>query len=230
MHCQKSFSVMKYIAYYRVSTKRQSLGLDAQRNSVISFINSNPKYELLAEFSEKESGKCDNRTELNKAIIECKRYNATLIIAKLDRLSRKVSFIFALRDSGIQFLALDVPNFNTLTLGIFATLAQTERELISSRTKAALAALKTKGVKLGNPNASFSAETRQMAYIAHSAAAEANENNKRAMLMIKSLLASTRNLTLIAKELNDNGFVTSRGKLFRPVQVLRIINKIEKSA
>lgn len=227
LQCQNNkLSNMKYIAYYRVSTKRQSLGLDAQRNSVMNFINSNPKDELIAEYSEKESGKNDNRIQLQIAIAECKKNNAVLVIAKLDRLSRKVSFIFALRDSGIQFIALDVPNFNTLTLGIFATLAQTERELISCRTKSALAALKNNGVKLGNPNASFSPETRQLAYLAHSAAAEANENNKRALSMVKVLLKTTHNLTAIAKQLNDNGFLTSRGKQFNPIQVKRLIERI----
>lgn len=217
---------MKYIAYYRVSTKKQSLGLEAQREAVMSFINSGEDSSLLMEFQEKESGKCDNRIELNKAISECKKYDAVLVIAKLDRLSRKVSFIFTLRDSGVNFIALDVPNFNTLTLGIFATLAQTERELISSRTKAALAALKAKGVKLGNPNASFSMAARQKAYQAHRNVAANNVNNKRAVSMIKVLMSTTSNMSQIARYLNDNGFATSQGKSFTATQVKRLIKNM----
>ena len=110
---------MKYVAYYRVSTNKQSLGLDAQQKSVSDFISANSENILLAEFKEKESGKNDYRMELNKALQLCKKENAILIIAKLDRLSRKVSFLFNLRDSGVDFKSLDCPDFNTLTLGIF---------------------------------------------------------------------------------------------------------------
>lgn len=216
---------MKYIAYYRTSTKRQTLGIDAQRTSVLNFINSNNDNILINEFEEKESGKNDNRAELNNALIECKKHNATLLIAKLDRLSRKVSFIFALRDSGINFMALDVPNFTTLTLGIYATLAQSERELISMRTKSALNELKDKGIKLGAPNAQFNAEMRLKAYKAHSANAEANSNNKRAILMINALLSRTSNISEIARELNQNGFVTSKGCKFNAMQVKRLIER-----
>ncbi len=214
----------KIVAYYRVSTKRQNLGLEAQRTSVLNYINTDNTNILIAEFSEKESGKNDNREELLKAIDCCKKNNATLIIAKLDRLSRKVSFIFSLRDSGIDFIALDVPNFNTLTLGIFATLAQTERELISQRTKNALAEKKAKGIKLGAPNPQFTKEMREKAYRAHSAVAEANMNNKKAVSMI-SLLVKENNASQIARILNENNFHTSRGNKFSPIQVIRLINR-----
>lgn len=214
----------KVVAYYRVSTKKQNLGLEAQRTSVLNYINMDNSNILIAEYSEKESGKNDNREELLKAIDCCKKNNAILIIAKLDRLSRKVSFIFSLRDSGIEFIALDVPNFNTLTLGIFATLAQTERELISQRTKNALAEKKAKGVKLGAPNPQFTKEMREKAYRTHSAMAEANINNKKAVSMI-SLLIKENNPSQIARILNENNFLTSRGNKFSPIQVIRLIKR-----
>lgn len=216
---------MKYVAYYRVSTQKQSLGLDAQRSSVLNYISSKQDFELINEFAEKESGKCDNRIELNKALSLCKKENATLIIAKLDRLSRKVSFLFNLRDSGINFVALDCPDFNTLTLGIFATLAQSERELISQRTKAALAEKKKQGFKLGRPNATFKKEWRELSYQVIKEKADNNENNKRAKLMIEALLKITRNKAEIARRLNDNGFVTSKGSKFNTIQVIRIIKR-----
>lgn len=216
---------MKYVAYYRVSTQKQSLGLDAQRSSVLNYIGSKQDVELINEFAEKESGKCDNRVELNKALSLCKKENATLIIAKLDRLSRKVSFLFNLRDSGINFVALDCPDFNTLTLGIFATLAQSERELISQRTKAALAEKKKQGFKLGRPNATFKKEWRELSYQVIKEKADNNENNKRAKSMIEALLKITSNKAEIARKLNENGFVTSKGSKFNPIQVIRIIKR-----
>lgn len=216
---------MKYVAYYRVSTRKQSLGLEAQRSAVLNYISSSDTNVLLAEYSEKESGKNDYREQLYNAIECCRKNNAKLLLAKIDRLSRKVGFIFSLRDSGVDFVALDIPNFNTLSLGIFSTLAQTERELISSRTKNALQELKSKGIKLGNPNAHFTDEMRAKAYMANSAIAQRNKNNKRAVSMILSLLNQTNNNSEIARYLNENGFLTSKGKLFTSTQVIRLINR-----
>jgi DNA invertase Pin-like site-specific DNA recombinase len=141
----------QYVAYYRVSTKMQGqsgLGLQAQKAMVTQFVKNDP---ILEEFTEVESGKKDNRTQLLLAIAWAKQKGARLIIAKLDRLSRNASFIFMLRDSGVDFVCADMPDANTLTVGIFAVLAQHERELISARTKAALAAKKRAGAKLGKP-------------------------------------------------------------------------------
>lgn len=215
---------MNYIAYYRTSTKRQNLGLEAQRKVVNDWLMANGG-NLIGEFSEKESGKNNNRIELNKAIKACQKEDCQLLIAKLDRLSRCVSFIFALRDSNVNFIACDLPEFNTMTLAIFSGLAQQERELISQRTKLALEELKRKGKKLGNPNATFSNEIRAIAYKRLSENAEANLNNRKASSMIKALLYRTLNLSEIARELNDNGFVTSRGKQFNAIQVKRIIQR-----
>lgn len=128
---------MKYVAYYRVSTQKQGrsgLGLDAQRKAVAEFVRSG---ELVAEFQEVESGKKDKRPMLMQAIATAKQAGATLVIAKLDRLSRKASFIFALRDSGVNFIACDMPEANRLTIDILAVIAEHEREMTSARTKAA---------------------------------------------------------------------------------------------
>ena len=217
---------MKYVAYYRVSTKRQSLGIEAQKDAVSRFINADNTNIVVAEFSEQESGKNDDRLELSKAIEFCKNNNATLLLAKLDRLSRKISFIFSLRDSGVNFIALDVPNFNTLTLGIFATLAESERELISTRTKSALSELKKQGVKLGAPNAKFTDEMRAKAHERKTSIAQSNTNNKRAICIIKEMINRTSNISEIARYLNDNGFKTSRGGNFSCIQVKRLIKRI----
>ncbi len=214
----------KYIAYYRVSTKKQSLGLDAQQTTVTNYIRVNGG-ELIAEYQEKESGKNDNRCELQKAIAKCQQTNSTLIIAKLDRLSRNITFIFTLRDSGVDFIACDLPQFNTLTLAIFSALAQQERELISQRTKAALAELKAKGVKLGKPNATFTNDMRELAYKASRKKADENPNTIRAKVMIEALLNTTSNLTHIANKLNENGFRTPLNASFTPMAVRRIIQR-----
>lgn len=128
---------MKYVAYYRVSTQKQGksgLGLDAQRKAVAEFVRTG---ELVAEFQEVESGKKDKRPMLLQAIETAKQAGATLVIAKLDRLSRKASFIFALRDSGVNFIACDMPEANRLTIDILAVIAEHEREMTAARTKAA---------------------------------------------------------------------------------------------
>ena len=142
---------MKFVAYYRVSTAKQGrsgLGLEAQRASVQAYLRDG---RIVAEYVEVESGKRDDRPKLAQAIAHAQREGATLIIAKLDRLARSVAFIFALRDSGAKFIACDMPEANTLTIGLLAAMAQHERELISERTKAALAAKKARGFVLGSP-------------------------------------------------------------------------------
>lgn len=215
---------MKYIAYYRVSTKRQNLGLDAQRNTVLNYIAS-VNGELVTSFEEKESGKNNTRSELHKAIAECKRINAILIIAKLDRLSRNVSFIFTLKDSGINFFCCDIPECNTLTLGIFATIAQSERETISQRTKLALAAKKEKGFKLGAPNATITDEMRTKSALALKQKADNNSNNKRAFIVISSLREKGLSLRSIADYLNENDFRTSNNCQFSASSVQRLIRR-----
>ena len=141
-----------YIAYYRVSTDRQGesgLGLEAQRTAVARFIGA---ASLLAEYQEIESGKSHaNRPKLAAALDECRRRHATLVIAKLDRLARDVHFISGLMKGGVDFVAVDMPQANRLTVHILAAVAEHEREAISQRTKAALEAAKARGTRLGNP-------------------------------------------------------------------------------
>lgn len=214
----------KFIAYYRVSTKRQGLGLDAQKSVVESYVSS-VGGTLVGEFAEKESGKSNKRVELMKALAECKKEGATLIIAKLDRLSRNVSFIFALRDSGVNFYCCDIPELNTLNLGIFATIAQYERELISDRTKKALAELKRKGVELGAPNPVITPEMRVKSAETLREIANSNENNIRATAVIKGMVQEGKTLRQIAKYLNDNSFRTSKGCEFTPMAVSRLAKR-----
>lgn len=211
---------VQYVAYYRVSTKKQGesgLGLEAQRAAVAGFV----KGVIVAEFTEVESGKRNQREQLQLAIERSKKAGAVLVIAKLDRLSRNASFIFALRDSGVNFQCVDIPDANTLTVGIFATLAQHERELISSRTKAALAAKKAQGAQLGSPN-NLTNEARLKGAHAHRKQAAKNENNRRAKAMISMMLSSGKNYVQIAEQLNLAGFRTARGCQFQATQVMRL--------
>src|SRR5882724_437094 len=144
----------RFVAYYRVSTEKQGasgLGLEAQREAVARHVTVAGGV-IAAEFQEVESGKRNDRPEIAGALAACRAQRATLIIAKLDRLARNVAFISNLMDSGVDFLAADMPLANRLTVHILAAVAEHEREMISARTKAALAAAKARGVKLGNPN------------------------------------------------------------------------------
>lgn len=211
-----------YIAYYRVSTQQQGksgLGLEAQKKAVIDFIKED---NLLAEFTEVETGKNDNRIKLAEAIKMAANENATLIIAKLDRLSRNAGFIFQLRDSGVDFVCCDIPEANTLTIGIFAVMAQHERELISQRTKAGLAAAKARGKKLGKPN-NLPKSAWKLSVKARQTAAKGDLQYQQAIEMAKLLKKTGIGLRKIAAKLNENGFLTRKNKLFQPTTVLRML-------
>lgn len=151
-------ATQRLVAYERVSTARQGqsgLGLEAQRQTIEAFAASRSA-EILVRFTEVESGRKAGRSEFLKALHLAKVTGATLVIAKLDRLSRNAPFLLALRDSGVRFVAVDMPEANDLTVGIMALVAQAEREAISRRTKEALAVAKARGAKLGNPNGAAS--------------------------------------------------------------------------
>lgn len=213
---------MKYVAYYRVSTDKQGesgLGLEAQRSDVRRFIHPD---NIDAEFTEIESGRKAQRIELDKAINLCRKHGATLLIAKLDRLARNVAFISTLMNSGIKFIAVDMPTATELTIHIYAAMAEDEAKRISKRTKEALAVKKAQGFKLGNPQ-NLTNHSRSLAVKAIHYKAETNENNVRAKAMIKALRGQNLTLQQIADQLNASGFKTSRGNDFKPMQVKRLL-------
>lgn len=215
---------MKFVAYYRVSTAKQGqsgLGLEAQRASVAGYIKDG---KLLAEHVEVESGKRDDRPELARAIESARREGATLIIAKLDRLSRSVAFIFKLRDAGVRFLCVDMPEANTLTIGLLAALAQHERELISERTKAALKAKKARGCVLGTPRNLTRAATIKAAEARRRYALE-DPANRRATELVLLYRNSGLSFRAIAGKLNTNGHSTRRSKSFTACTIARLLKR-----
>jgi DNA invertase Pin-like site-specific DNA recombinase len=201
----------KFVSYLRVSTARQGrsgLGLEAQREAVRAFVEARAGKIIAPEFVETESGKRNDRPQLQAALGRCKATGATLVVAKLDRLSRNAAFLLTLRDSGVPFIAADMPEANTLTIGILAVVAQAEREAISARTKAALAAAKARGVKLGNPYGSVNLRPGQ----GSAAASEVARSFAQGLLpMVDELEATGLSLNAIARRFNDDGIRSRRG-------------------
>jgi DNA invertase Pin-like site-specific DNA recombinase len=186
----------EFIAYYRVSTDRQGasgLGLAAQRQAVARFIGAS---HLVAEYTKVESGKKhSNRPQLHAALADCRKRRAVLLIARLDRLARNVAFIANLMESGVDFVAVDMPQATRLTIHILAAVAEHERDMISKRTKAALAEAKRRGTKLGNPHIE---EARALALAAHHARRPALEVLK----LMTEWRQQGRGLRQIARDLN----------------------------
>ena len=210
-----------YVAYLRVSTHKQGqsgLGLEAQRAAVGTFMQA---AYLVEEFVEVESGKKNERPQLQAAMSLAKAKGATLLIPKLDRLSRNAGFIFQLRDAGVDFVCCDMPDANTLTVGLFAVLAQHERETISKRTKEALAAKRAQGAQLGTP-ANLTPAATQKGRDRNRANAHAHEHNERAAAHILLLHEKGFNYSQIAARLNALRFLTRTGKAFRAEQVKRL--------
>lgn len=210
---------MRLVAYERVSTARQGqsgLGLEAQRRQIAEFAASRGA-EVLARFTEVESGRKADRPELAKALHHAKVTGATLVIAKLDRLSRNAAFLLALRDSGVRFVAVDMPEANDLTVGIMALVAQAEREAISRRTKEALAVAKARGVKLGNPNGAACLRRAGEGGVALRAAVSANAAAfacDLAPVLVDIRAAGHMSLRAIAVELTARGIRTRRGGMW----------------
>ena len=206
---------LKLVAYERVSTARQGrsgLGLEAQRKAIDSFAAERTA-TVLARFTEIESGGRNDRPELKQALDLARLTGATLVIAKLDRLSRNAAFLLTLQGSGVRFLACDMPEANDLTVGIMALVAQQEREAISRRTKEALAAAKARGVKLGNPNGAAALRRAREGGVAFRQAVTSNADEFAQTLA--SVLGSIRleghtSLRAIAEELNARGIRTRR--------------------
>ncbi len=206
----------QYVAYFRVSTQRQGtsgLGLEAQRKAVIDYINGNGS-KVLAEYTEVESGKRWSRPELGKALAHCKKHRATLVIAKLDRLARNVHFISGLIESRVDFVAVDMPEADRAFLQMAAVFAEWEGRKISERTKAALAAAKTRGVKLGVTGKERARENRSAA----------NAFARKLRPVIKGLagegITSVRKVT---EALNERGIETPRGGRWHPTGVARLL-------
>lgn len=213
----------EYISYTRVSTQKQGLGLEAQAAIIDAYVKSNGG-NIIASYDEKESGKeTISRPALQEAIARCKAEGCTLIVAKLDRLSRDIVDIFTLKkDKSLSFEVCDMDASDTMTLGIFATLAQKERELISRRTREALAVRKAEGVQLGNPNAADTLRKyNHLGVEARQRAAISNEANRYAYAAIKFMQGT---LAAKAAYLNENGYKTRTGKTFSPMQVKRLID------
>ncbi len=212
----------KFVSYYRVSTDKQGLqgnGIEAQRQSVARYLTS-LDCELLASFEEVESGANNKRPELAAAMKLAKSKKAILVIAKLDRLSRNAAFLLQLQDSGVDFVACDMPNADKLSVGIIALLAQRERQLISERTKAGLDVAKQRGAKLGNPHAA-KAWTKAVSAIK----ARKAEFATTALKTIKEIQGTgVETLAKIADCLNKRGEATARGGKWTATAVKRVLN------
>jgi DNA invertase Pin-like site-specific DNA recombinase len=217
-----------YVTYYRVSTQRQGrsgLGLDAQRAAVRAYLDGNHGVEL-ASFTEVESGKRDDRPQLAAALRRCRQTRATLLVAKLDRLSRNAAFLLSLRDAGVRFVAADLPDMNETVVGILAVIAQHERQAISERTTAALAAAKRRGARLGNPHLDRVApRTAADALVASQAAqkvAKARAEELRDVVTDARATGST-SLRQLAAHLNGLGIRTPRGGEWAAASVSRLL-------
>jgi DNA invertase Pin-like site-specific DNA recombinase len=213
----------KYIGYVRTSTGKQNLGLEEQNSQIMEFINLNGD-ELIEIIVEQESGKNNFRKGLDRALEKCARNGYTLLFTKLDRLTREVEFLFAIRNRGVKLKCLALPELNTLTLGIFGTMAQYEREMISMRTKNALNELK-KTRTLGNlKNLTNEGRTKGTEVIKQNRID--NENWKRAKTFTEHFQMKNGylNLSEVSRLLNENGYKTRKGCLFSPGIVRRLAN------
>lgn len=222
-------------AYYRVSTDKQGrsgLGLEAQREAVRSLCDARG-WEIVAEFKEVESGKRNDRPQLDAALEHARLTGAKLVVAKLDRLSRDAAFTLQLRNSGVDFTCADNPDVNRLTIGLLAVINEDERERISERTKAALAAAKARGVKLGNPNG---AEALRRAGKGNKASVSAIIGNadrfaeglRETVKVIRQ--GGVTSLSGIASELNGKHMRTARDGKWHASSVKNLLERLERPA
>jgi DNA invertase Pin-like site-specific DNA recombinase len=209
-----------FVAYYRVSTTRQGqsgLGLEAQRQTVRDYLGGHTESKLIAEYTEVESGKRSDRPELQAALAACKRQKATLIIAKLDRLARNVAFIANLMEAGVEFVAVDNPHASRLMLHMLAAFAEHEREQISARTKAALAAAKARGVKLGAHGHILAAERKR----------EASEFAESLVPTVRAIRGrGITTVRAIRDELNRQLIPSASGQQWHVPTVFRLLKRI----
>ena len=222
---------MRFVAYHRVSTARQGrsgLGLEAQK-AAIDGLAAERGSQVIAAFTEIESGKVSNRPELAKALHLAKVTASTLAIARLDRLSRNAAFLLTLRDSGVRFIAADMSQANDLTVGIMALVAEQEREAIARRTREALAAAKARGTKLCNPNGA--AALRRAGRGNCATLKTISENADAYAETLKPVVADIQrsgraSLRGIAEELNARGIVTRRGGRWHVSNVRNLLMRV----
>jgi len=233
-----SAATQKIIGYFRVSTRQQGvsgLGLEAQEAAVNDYAGHSGA-EVLCAYTEVETGKRADRPELLKAIAHAKRSKAQLVVAKLDRLARNVAFTSALMESGADFVACDNPHANRLTIHILAAVAEDEAKRISERTKAALAAAKARGTKLGSarPGHWKGREDKRRAGLERARKSAARAVSKAAQdaytdlfPLLKQLRAEGKSFQAIAEELNRQGHTTRRGLDWNAMQALRVLKRAE---
>ena len=216
-----------YVSYLRQSTKKQSLsnlGIEAQREIIQKHLG---QILPIAEFVETESGKKTDRPKLAEALELCRKTKSTLIVAKLDRLSRNVAFTSKLLESDVEIKFCDFPEANRLVLHIIASIAEYEAGLISTRTKQALKAKKARGVRLGKPENLVNNLGKAISNSNHTNRQKAleNDNNRRAIAMLKVMATQDHSLSEMARRLNEEGFVTSQGKQFTAWQVSVLLKR-----
>lgn len=222
----------KFIAYYRVSTNKQGingLGIDAQRETVNNFLNGG-NWKVIDEFTEVESGQKANRPELTKAIKTCNLKGAKLVVAKLDRLSRDLHFITSLQKANIKFVVAEMPEMNELTIHLMAAMAQHERQMISQRTKQALAQARKRGIVLGNPclrmgkqiegSGDTSKARKARKYLADNYAYQMKD------IVFGLMTDGISSLNGIANELNRQDYKTRFGKAWTATAVKRLVERI----
>ncbi len=223
-----------FVSYFRVSTDaqgRSGLGLEAQREAVERHV-SGANGRIIASFEEIESGKNNARPKIAAAISTCRLKRATLVIAKLDRLARNVAFVSNLMESGVDFVACDNPYATRLTIHILAAVAEHEREQISERTKAALAAAKARGVRLGNPNLRPGNGSRSSAKAAR--AARTRRSNEHAddvsPYIDAARAAGCKTLGDLSRALTARGIPTPSGQIniWGSEQVKRVLRRLDK--
>ncbi len=218
-----------YIAYLRQSTQKQEisgLGIEAQREIIHNYLKNK---KTVAEYIETESGRKSDRPKLTEALELCRKTNSILIVAKLDRLSRNVAFTSKLLESDVEIVFCDFPEANKLVLHIISSIAEYEANLISQRTSQSLKAKKARGMKLGKPENLMNNLGRAIMNsnrTNHQKALD-NPNNKRAMALLKKLVKEDRSLSEMARILNSEGFVTSKGCQFRASQISILLKRYD---
>lgn len=226
-------SALRCIAYERVSTTRQGrsgLGLDAQRAAIDAFAAARGAV-VIARFAEVESGRRRDRPALRKALSLARLTGATLVIARLDRLSRNAAFLLELRDSNVRFVACDMPGANDLTVGILAVVAEAERAAIARRTKEALAAARARGIKLGNPNGAAALRRAGLGGAPLQAAVRRNADAFAAELapVIAEIRAGGHlSLRAIAAELNARQVLSRRGGRWQASNVRNLLHRLDR--